>query len=261
MLNLVPSLQFNRTCYISTYLLGIASWKRELRRGHTINSLAVDDTYAREHDRFNFACFWALTARLVDHPSVVTAYKNAMSALQNSLSFSPTVSSQVSTLVSSQCEIFVGWHSTTRLIASILVSSKKRLRYKSKGDQYCGPKCVAFVPPAAQLAEEDSHMAQRFEEIDQELEALIISTTLSVLLVGESNFHRPIRSACGQSAETGRRVGRTRVTDPRPIRNGRVLEDAVIQAASTLRSAAFCDNVRSLYSLRMQAATIATRSA
>ena len=45
--------------------------------------------------------------------------------------------------------------------------------------------------PAAQLAEEDSHMAQRFEEINQELEALIISTTLSVFLVGESNFTDP----------------------------------------------------------------------
>lgn len=128
MLNLVPSLQFNRTCYISTYLLGIASWKRELHRGHTINSLAVDDTYAREHDRFNFACFWALTARLVDHPCR-DSLQERNGSITNSLSFSPTVSSQVSTLVSSQCEIFVGWHSTTRRIASMLVSSKKRLRY------------------------------------------------------------------------------------------------------------------------------------
>ena len=46
--------------------------------------------------------------------------------------------------------------------------------------------------PAAQLDEEDSHMAQRFEEINQELEALIISTTLSVLLVRESNFTDPL---------------------------------------------------------------------
>ena len=62
-------------------------------------STVVDDQYAREPDRFRLSCHRAILARNIGHSTTSTAYKSAMSLMQKSLSFAPTVSAQHARLV------------------------------------------------------------------------------------------------------------------------------------------------------------------
>jgi hypothetical protein len=62
-------------------------------------SMVINDQYAREPDRFRLSCQWAILARSIGHPTTLTAYKTAMSLMQKSFSFAPTVSIQHTRLV------------------------------------------------------------------------------------------------------------------------------------------------------------------
>jgi hypothetical protein len=62
-------------------------------------SMVINNQYAREPDRFRLACEWAVLARSISHPTTLTAYKSAMSLMQKSFSFAPTVSVQHARLV------------------------------------------------------------------------------------------------------------------------------------------------------------------
>ena len=152
-------------------------------------SLAVDDRYAREHDRFKFACFWAVKARLVDHPSVLTAYKSAMSALQKSLSFSPTVSTQHARLVAMRDFCIMPLDYASHRINSGQI--EEAIGILEQGRSILWSEMRGLRTPATQLADEDSHMAERFDEINQELEALITSITPSVVSESESDCTDP----------------------------------------------------------------------
>jgi hypothetical protein len=59
----------------------------------------VEDTYATVPSRFELACDWAYTARISVHHSIPTAYEHAMSLMQSSLVFAPTLPIQHDRLV------------------------------------------------------------------------------------------------------------------------------------------------------------------
>ena len=59
----------------------------------------VEDTYATVPSRFELACDWAYTARISVHRSLPTAYEHAMSLMQSSLVFAPTLPIQHDRLV------------------------------------------------------------------------------------------------------------------------------------------------------------------
>ena len=61
--------------------------------------MVIDNPYAYEPYRFSLSCQWAFAARSISHPTTETAYKTAMSLMQKSLSFAPTVSIQHTHLV------------------------------------------------------------------------------------------------------------------------------------------------------------------
>ncbi|KAH9055410.1 hypothetical protein EDB87DRAFT_1330490 [Lactarius vividus] len=62
-------------------------------------SMTANDQYVQEPDRFHLSCQWAIHARRIGHPTTLTAYRTAMSLVQESLSFAPTVSIQHARLV------------------------------------------------------------------------------------------------------------------------------------------------------------------
>ena len=76
------------------------------RRLHDVNqgvkllSQFADDVHASMPDRFTFACLWAFFARGFRHLSTLTAYENAISAMQSTLLFAPTLQLQHFTLYS-----------------------------------------------------------------------------------------------------------------------------------------------------------------
>ena len=150
--------------------------------------LAVNDPYAQEAEKFKNACFWAVQARLVDHPSVLTAYKSAMSALQKSLSFSPTVSTQHARLVAMRNYMMPLDYASHRINSGQI---EEAIEILEQGRSILWSEMRGLRTPATQLAEEDSHIAQRFDEINQELEALITSITPSVVSESESDGTDP----------------------------------------------------------------------
>ncbi|KAH9959332.1 CHAT domain-containing protein [Russula dissimulans] len=62
--------------------------------------IAAIDPYAQVPDRFIASCRWADSARVFNHPSTSTAYERAISLMQESLTFAPTLEIQHFRLVS-----------------------------------------------------------------------------------------------------------------------------------------------------------------
>jgi len=139
---------------------------------------AVNNPHAREPGRFQFACAWAGLARLEQHPSVLTAYNTAMSLIQRTLSFAPTVSIQHTRLVA-MGEIF----QTMPLdYASYQIDSgrfEEAVETLEQGRTLLWSQMRGFRTSMVQLISEDPLLAKRFAEINQELEALTTSVTPS----------------------------------------------------------------------------------
>jgi hypothetical protein len=64
-------------------------------------SQCVNDGHTSLPERFEVACTWAYFARHTQHPTVSTAYESAMSLMQDTLLFAPTLQLQHVTLVTS----------------------------------------------------------------------------------------------------------------------------------------------------------------
>ncbi|KAH9047540.1 hypothetical protein EDB83DRAFT_2553683, partial [Lactarius deliciosus] len=139
--------------------------------------LAIDSPYAWEPARFQLACQWAFLARAFSHPTTLTAYKTAISLMQKSLSFAPTVSIQHAHLVTlrEDCQSMPLDYASFQIDfgrfeeAIEILEQGRALLWSERG----------FRTPLAQLTEEELPLATRFTEINRELEALTISVTPS----------------------------------------------------------------------------------
>ncbi|KAH9025947.1 CHAT domain-containing protein [Lactarius pseudohatsudake] len=141
-------------------------------------SMAVDDQYAGEPDRFRLSCEWAVLAQSIGHPTTLTAYKTAMSLVQKSLSFAPTVSIQHTRLVAMDeyCQ------NLPLDYASFLITLgrfEEAVEILEQGRALLWSEMRGLRTPMVQLVEEDPPLAKRFAEINQELEALTTSITPS----------------------------------------------------------------------------------
>ncbi|KAI9444063.1 hypothetical protein H4582DRAFT_2071659 [Lactarius indigo] len=147
-------------------------------------SMGVDNQYVREPNRFRLSCEWAILARSIDHPSTLTAYKNAMSLVEKSLSFAPTISTQHTRLVK------MGEDGQTMPLdyASFQIKLgrfEEAVETLEQGRALLWSEMRGLRTPMVQLIEEDSPLAKRFAEINQELEAVTISVTPSAMLETE----------------------------------------------------------------------------
>ncbi|KAH9160816.1 CHAT domain-containing protein [Lactarius sanguifluus] len=141
-------------------------------------SMAVDNRYVREPDRFRLSCQWAIHARSIGHPTTLTAYKTAMSLVQKSLSFAPTVSIQHTRLVAmgKNCQTMPLDHASFQIKLGRFEEAVETLE---QGRALLWSEMRGFRTPMVQLIEEDPPLAKRFAEINQELEALTTSITPS----------------------------------------------------------------------------------
>ncbi|KAF8268575.1 hypothetical protein EI94DRAFT_1700152 [Lactarius quietus] len=143
-----------------------------------IISVVINDQYAPEPDRFLFACWWANLARRISHPTTLTAYKTAMSLMQKSLSFAPTVSVQHAHLVTmgENCQTMPLEYASYQIDLGQIEEAVETLE---QGRALLWSEMRGLRNPVVQLIEEDTSLAKRFAEINQELEALTISVTPS----------------------------------------------------------------------------------
>jgi CHAT domain-containing protein/tetratricopeptide (TPR) repeat protein len=170
---------------------------RELLLGRTedrleairLMSVVIDNEYGREPDRFKFSCQWAIVARRTHHPTTLAAYRTAMSLMERSLSFAPTVSVQHARLVA------MGEHCQTMPLdyASYQIrlgQFEEAVETLEQGRALLWSEMRSLRTQVCQLIEEDSPLAKRFAEINQELETLTIAASPSGRPEVEDSAHQ-----------------------------------------------------------------------
>ena len=138
-------------------------------------SLGINDPYAGEPKRFRLSCRWAILARSIGHPTTLTAYKTAMSLMQKSFSFAPTVSTQHTRLISKDQTMPLDYASYQIHLGQF----EEAVETLEQGRALLWSEMRGLRIPVAQLIKEDSPLAQRLAQINQELEALTIAVTPS----------------------------------------------------------------------------------
>ena len=143
-----------------------------------ISSGVMNDEYSRDPDRFKLSCRWAFLARSISDSTTLAAYKMAMSLIQKSLSFAPTVSVQHTRLVAmgKVCQTMPLDYASYQIH---LCRCEEAVETLEQGRALLWSEMRGLHTPVIQVIEEDPPLAKRFAEINQELENLTISVTPS----------------------------------------------------------------------------------
>ena len=151
-------------------------------------SLVINNPYTGEPDRFRLSCRWAILARSIGHSTTLIAYKHAMSLMQSSLSFAPTVSVQHTCLVAmgENCQTMPLDYASHQIHLGRFEEAVETLE---QGRALLWSEMRGLRGPAFQVIEEDS-LAKRFAKINQELETLTIAATPSGRPEVEDGVHQ-----------------------------------------------------------------------
>jgi CHAT domain-containing protein len=151
--------------------------REDLHEAIRLISVSVDYQNAPEPDLFRLSCQWAILARSIRHPTTLTAYKTAMSLMQKSLSFAPTVSVQHTRLVAmgENCQTMPLDYASYQINLGQFEEAVETLE---QGRALLWSEMRSLRTPLAQLVE-DSPLAKRLAKINQELEVMSMSVTPS----------------------------------------------------------------------------------
>ena len=151
--------------------------KEDLLEAIRLISVFIDHQHAQVPDRFRLSCLWAILARSISHSTTLTAYTNAMSFMQKSLSFAPTVSVQHTHLfaMGEDCQTMPLDYASFQINSGQFEEAIETLE---QGRACIWSEMRGFRTPVAQHVE-DSPLTKRFAKINQELEALTVSVTPS----------------------------------------------------------------------------------
>ena len=119
---------------------------------------------------FTLACFWASHARDIRHPSVSTAYETAMSLMQDTLLFAPTLHLQHVTLASR-----VDYHEMPLDYASHLVDLgqlEKAIEALERGRALLWSEMRRLRASINKLQQADPELGHKFEVVNRDLEEL-----------------------------------------------------------------------------------------
>ena len=141
-------------------------------------SAVINDPYAQGPHRFQLSCQWAFMARSIGHPTALAAYKTAMSLMQKSLSFAPTVSVQHANHVALDwtCQTMPLDYASLHIVFGKFEEAVETLE---QGRAILWSEMRGLRASANQIIDDDSPLAKRFTEINRELEALTVSVTPS----------------------------------------------------------------------------------
>ncbi|KAI9508831.1 CHAT domain-containing protein [Russula earlei] len=136
--------------------------------------VAVNDRRGRTPERFTRSCEWARTARFFGHPSASTAYDCAVSLIQDTLTFAPTLEIQHSRLVAMR-------HSYETLpldSASYLVHMGRlpeAIETLERGRALLWSEMRGLRTSIDQIRAVDLHIADKFTAINRNLEMLTLT--------------------------------------------------------------------------------------
>ena len=140
--------------------------------------LALRCQYARAPDRFQHSCDWVYLARHMQHPSVLIAYKSAMSLTQKFLTFTPTAPNQ-HTRLAAMDEHLQSMPLDYASYQIVLGQFEEAIGTLEQGRALLWSEMRGLRAPIAQLIQEDSPTTKRLAEINREIEALTMSLTPS----------------------------------------------------------------------------------
>ena len=151
-----------------------------LRRGEDYNEImqlfpiAVNDERARTPDRFLVSCDWARWARISGHPSTLAAYDRAISLMQDTLTFAPTLEIQHSRFITMRDR-----YETLPLdYASYQVGTcqlRRAIETLERGRALIWSEMRGLRTSIDQIRAADSLLADKFAAVNRDLETLTLT--------------------------------------------------------------------------------------
>jgi CHAT domain-containing protein len=141
--------------------------------------ITVNDQPTNTPDRFRLSVQWSQLARASGHPSVSTAYQSAISLLQDSLVFVPTLQTQHYSLVAMRSYI----EKLPSAYASYQVNVgqlKKAVEILERGRGLLWSEIRGLRTSTDRLRTASSHLAEKFTDLNRELETLTMSGSPSI---------------------------------------------------------------------------------
>jgi CHAT domain-containing protein len=153
---------------------GLRRSREDLDELTQLYQMAVNDRSTKIPDRFHISCEWAQLARFHNHPSTSTAYECALSLMQDSITFAPTIDIQHSRLVGMR-----GNYETLPLYcASYQVHAGKpqsAIETLERGRALIWSEMRGLRSSIDQLRASDSEAANELAAINEDLEVLTLT--------------------------------------------------------------------------------------
>ncbi len=138
--------------------------------------IAVNDERAETPSRFLASCNWANWARMSGHPCTLTAYDCAISLLQDTLTFAPTLDIQHSRLVAMRYRFenlpldYASYHISTGQL-------HRAVETLERGRGLIWSEMRGLRTSIDQIRAADTHLADKFEAVNRDLEILTLKIT------------------------------------------------------------------------------------
>ena len=158
---------------------GLSYDKRDVDEIFRLYPIAATNPYAKVPNRFEISCHWAYAARYFGHPSTSDAYKSAISLLQDSLAFAPTLETQHFRLVSMRDNI----EKLPLDCASYQVRTgrlRDAIETLEQGRGLLWSEMRGLRTSIDHLRTVDSCLAEKFAAVNRDLEALTMSSSLMI---------------------------------------------------------------------------------
>jgi hypothetical protein len=167
-------------------LVGHTRHRQDLDEMMQLFPKIVNDQSAQVSVRFQFSCTWARNARHFNYPSIAVAYQSAMSLMQDTLVFSPTVQIQHSRLVSMNevTRTLPLDYGSYQIEASLL---KEAVETLERGRALLWSEMRGLRTSVDQVRTADPTLADKFASINQNLEAVTMSAAASDVMIEADN--------------------------------------------------------------------------
>ena len=168
--------------------LGLFKDRRDIDEIMELYVVAVTDTNADVPHRFNSSFEWSHAARVFNHPSTLPAYQTAISLMQQSLSFAPTLEIQHFRLVAMRDAYELPLNYASYLVQ--IGQLRQAIETLERGRGLLWSEMRRLHTSIDQLREVNLPLAKTFAGVNRDLEALIISGSRDVWMEdGQTSIH------------------------------------------------------------------------
>ena len=143
---------------------------QDLNEALEILSQCISEARGSLPTRLTCACQWAYHARAFQHPSITTAYKTAMSLMQDTIHFSPTLQLQHATLATRDHTHSMPVDYASHQVA--LGQLKEAIETLERGRALLWSEMRHFHTSIDQLLETDLDLGHKFAAVNRELDEL-----------------------------------------------------------------------------------------